>query len=125
MIRRVAFLVKNYRTLVNRTSRAISDKPDQQTPKEPAQPAQPEAQKVEEDPSAYEDYGDVKIRRGGRTIKVDESEHVGGSLINICARDLTWMNRFYCKEGNERVISWVKNSLVGLRRILGLLFIRL
>lgn len=89
MIRRVAFIVKNYRSIVSRTSRAISDKPDQQPTKETAQPVQPETPKTEEDPSTYEDYGDVKIRRGGRTIKVDESEHVGDSTVKKSINMLT------------------------------------
>ena len=89
MIRRFAYLVKNSRNLTNHAIRRLSEapKPTDQKSEAPKQPKQeiPE----EEDPSKYEDYGDVKIRRGGRNIKVDENEYVQGEILIYKSLQLT------------------------------------
>lgn len=79
MIRRFAYLLKHNRNLTNHAIRCMSETPKPTDPK----PETSKQQEIpeEEDPSKYEDYGDVKIRRGGRNIKVDENEYVQASPI--------------------------------------------
>jgi len=86
MLRRVVYLLNENKTLVARTVRRMSDKPQsepQQNDKETSKQTPKQETPEEEDPNAYEDYGDVKIRKGGRTIKVDESEDIGGAFLIV------------------------------------------
>ncbi len=77
MLRRVLFVLNENKTLVVRSARRMSDKPQNDT-QGSKQTTTSKQQTPEEDDSLYEDYGDVKIRKGGRTIRVDESEDSGG-----------------------------------------------
>jgi len=82
MLRRVVYFLNVNKSLVARTARRMSDKPQSDPqPNDKAQKQTPKQETPEEeDPNAYEDYGDVKIRKGGRTIKVDENEDIGGNF---------------------------------------------
>ena len=77
MLRRVVFVLRDHRSLVTRAARSITEKPHNDPKPTETQPNKENLSQEpleNEDPSKYEDFGDVKIRKGGRTIKVDESE---------------------------------------------------
>ena len=77
MLRRAVFVLRDHRSLVTRAARSITEKPHNDPKPTGTQPNRedPTQEPLEkEDPSKYDDFGDLKIRKGGRTIKVDESE---------------------------------------------------
>lgn len=74
MLRRFIYsLEKN--SLISKSLRRFSqNKGPEESAAQKADKKSENINKNEENQDEYEDYGDVKIRRGGRKIKVDESE---------------------------------------------------
>ena len=75
MLRRVVYVLRDHRSLIAQATRSMSNKPNLNQDSKPTGSQDPAKEPLEyQDPNEYEDFGDVKIKKGGRTIKVDESE---------------------------------------------------
>jgi len=74
MLRRFLYSLEKSK-LITKSYRRFSEKKVQEESRvEKGEQKAENKERLEENPDEYEDYGDVKIRRGGRKIRVDEEE---------------------------------------------------
>ncbi len=74
MLKRFIYSLEKTKFITRPYRRFSEKRPAEETKAEKSEQKLDTKERVEENQDEYEDYGDVKIRRGGRKIKVDESE---------------------------------------------------